>query len=413
VLAVLFSAPAAAYEITPDAKPRWPFDLITYYVGQVASGNPDGSSRIEPATRAQTRAVARAMRSWTRAGVGWYLRRVDSAAPAEADVLFALNPRSRIPRCLALGPRAFGISQAFVGIRGRCGSGRLLSLIAAHELGHVLGLGDESNECAAMNQRYIRTPAGVQPAQCTGAESRPGSIIRTDDRRGARRLYRRPNSMPSRLCDPSGELPIFATNATCRYSFDCRGQAGDQLIDRNGDGVTDALATEDKMIELCRRRLLVRPLPDPRTDRARRPTQPPGSGGAYTGVTSAGTRISFGVGRGFIRTLRLGAVYECSDGTRFANRPDPLRLLATNHEELGPFPPIPLEPRGFRSTFETPNETAVYELEGRFSGDSWTGSLRALEGWGEVDRSRVAPDPDGLFICDTGQITFTAERRAG
>jgi hypothetical protein len=409
---LLCGTPAAGYELASDSKPRWPFDRITYYVGQVVGVNPDGTNRIEPATRAQTRAVMRAMRSWSRSGVGWRLERVFTSAPTEADVLFELNPRSRFPRCQGLATQGFGFTQARVALRGSCGEGRLLSLIAAHELGHVLGLGDEPDTCAAMNQGYVRTRARVQPAECTDGNTGTRAIVRLDDRRGAHRLYRRWFSGLRRLCDPSGETPVFATNAPCRYSFDCRGVAGDHLIDETHDGVTDTRATEDLIIDDCRRRLRVRSLSPTGAEPHPSLMQPAGSVGRYTGLTSAATRVSFRVRGGFIRGLRLEAVYKCSDGTTPFSRPDPLRLLPDNHEVIGPFPPIRLGRRGFRTAFETPNETALYELEGRFTGRAWTGGFRALEGWGEVDERTVGPNPDGLFLCDTGRISFTA-RQAG
>ena len=251
------ASPAGAYEIDPEAKPRWPFDKLTYVVAQTDGANPDGSTKYKDATPAQIRAVARGMRAWTRAGVGWWLERVDSRAEAEADILFLLNPRHRFRNCQGLGTRGFGFGQALVGLRGRCGRGQLLSLIAAHELGHVLGLGDENRECAVMNQGYSRLAGRIRPAKCTDPGAERGGLIRADDRRGARALYRREFAYARALCDPLDELPVLATNAPCRYTFDCRGKAGDQLIDDDGDGITEPEKTVDLMIRDCERRLRV------------------------------------------------------------------------------------------------------------------------------------------------------------
>ena len=112
----------------------------------------------------------------------------------------------------------------------------------------------------------------------------------------------------------------------------------------------------------------------------------------------------------------------CSDGSRRFDREDPLWLRDDNDEELGPFPPIGLSPRGVRQAFETPNQTALYELESRFAEGVWSGTFRTIEGW-EVENERIEngrpviddtdPNPDGPFLCDTGPITFSAAKRGG
>ena len=208
-MALLVAASTAgAYELDPQAKPRWPFDEITYYVGQVEGASDGGSnSRIVGATQAQRDAVSRGMRAWTRAGIGWQLKRVGSQSPAAADILFAINPRSKFTRCQGLAPRGFGFSQAFVGLRGKCGNGPLLSFIAAHELGHVLGLGDERRRCAVMNQRYIGTGRYVRPFHCPRPGPHSAHLVQKDDRSGARALYRRQFSASAGLCEPPDESP--------------------------------------------------------------------------------------------------------------------------------------------------------------------------------------------------------------
>jgi hypothetical protein len=417
---MLVASPAAAYEVDRDGKASWPFKEITYYVGQIAGSNPDASPRIVPAEPGRARAVARAMLAWTRADVGWRLRRVNTRAPAKADLLIELNPRSAFRRCQGLATKGFAFTQALIGIRGRCGRGQLLSLVAAHELGHVLGLGDESRQCAVMNQGYVRVAGRLRPAQCTRNSAEQGGLVWTDDRRGAQVLNRRRFSLPKGLCDPLDESPVGAADAFCRYTFDCRGVDGDHLVDGDGDGITDNVETEDQIIHQCRRMLRVSPLPLEGFD-ARSPRAPDGSRGQYSGLTSQGEPISFKVRGRYLRGLRLGVGYQCSDGTRRFARSDPLRLRDDGEEDLGPFPAIELSRRGLRQAFETPSQTALYELEGSYANGTWNGSFRAIEGWDAVNErvqngqlfADFVPNPDGLFLCDTGTIAFTAPRRGG
>ena len=191
------------------------------------------------------------------------------------------------------------------------------------------------------------------------------------------------------------------------------------MVDPDHDGDTDTLATEDQIIALCRRTLRALPLPLEGVDVPRTPRAPPGSRGEYSGLTSQGAEVRFQVRDERMRGFQLGVRYQCSDGTSPFRRGDPLRLKPDDEEELGPFPAMRLGPGRLQRAFETPSQTAVYELDGSFSGGVWSGAFRAIEGWtvvGElIEPGRIitdGPDPDGGFLCDTGPITFTANRLA-
>jgi hypothetical protein len=168
-------APAAgAYRL---AGPRWPNKTIA-----VANQAP----LYGPAVR-------RAVKAWNRARVG---------------VRFAIVPRQRARvvfryargngsghlGCEGIaGGTGAGYPSPFVGLAVEvirsCRSPALRLLTAAHELGHVLGLGHDDRGCALMNSTgNLRT---LLPAQCLPGTAGARRLIRPDDVRGARALYRR------------------------------------------------------------------------------------------------------------------------------------------------------------------------------------------------------------------------------
>ena len=183
VVAFCALAPSAhAYRV---AGPRWPGHTITY-----ANKAPLYAG-----------AVRRAVRVWNRARIGVKFRR---APEATARVVFRYPRRVR--------GRGFGASGC-EGVAGGTGAGwpgpffRSLEVMvvpscrsatirkftAAHELGHVLGLGHEDRGCALMNSTgNVFTGIG---ARC-GSRARTvrrlrRKLLTRDDVRGARAIYRR------------------------------------------------------------------------------------------------------------------------------------------------------------------------------------------------------------------------------
>jgi matrixin len=140
LLAVL-CAPANAYVL--DSRPTGP-RLITYY----------------NATTQHRWALSRALRAWSNSGA-----RVQFAPVArdEAELLITYRPgppelagdtsRTYLPdHRLDAAPGATEIDLPRFADAGDARSNRfVMALIAAHELGHALGLGHEEGTCAAMN----------------------------------------------------------------------------------------------------------------------------------------------------------------------------------------------------------------------------------------------------------------------
>ena len=180
LVALLALAPSTeAYRL---AGPRWPNKTIT-----VATEAP----RYGPAVRA-------AVAAWNRARVGVRFARVRN--PERARVVFRYG-RGRGGGVLGCEGIAGGTGAGYptpfarlgVLVLRSCRSPALRRLTAAHELGHVLGLGHEDRRCALMNSTGdLRTRL---PARCG-----PGPLIRRDDIRGARALYRRsPEPVDTRI----------------------------------------------------------------------------------------------------------------------------------------------------------------------------------------------------------------------
>jgi hypothetical protein len=164
-LALAFAAPSAgAYSIAGRA---WPSSKITYWV-RAADYRDD---------------VRAAARYWNRARVGIVFREAQSAASADVVVDYWDN------RCGGAAYAGFlRRRQNQVVLGTGCNSDGLVTLMATHELGHVLGLGHENRKCAIMNPVF---DSSGTPNHCNhhALSYWLSSPLRADDLRGARALY--------------------------------------------------------------------------------------------------------------------------------------------------------------------------------------------------------------------------------
>lgn len=165
------------------------------------------------AARGSRWAVRGAVRSWNRSGAGV---RFVAVSRRRARLIIRYQP---VARCVGVGFAIVGhehgiVRDAEVLIsrpdprREEC-SRWALAMVAAHELGHVLGLEHETRRCAAMNPLFMHlAPAGCPATQAW--EWRCG-LLEPDDVRGAVRLYGgRVRPRPAPVCDtfPSPIPPV-------------------------------------------------------------------------------------------------------------------------------------------------------------------------------------------------------------
>lgn len=162
-LLLALAAPATANAAMVGV--RWPGKTITYF---------DGSR--------DKAAVARAVAAWNRSGVGIRFVRTYSRTRAQ---LVIRNTRA-VPGGCGTGYATLGYPgrgrQAQLGIlhaasprdQGCAWPGQ--TLVVAHELGHVLGLGHVDSRCSLMNSSHV---GGVAPRRCYGGWSMENVLERT------------------------------------------------------------------------------------------------------------------------------------------------------------------------------------------------------------------------------------------
>jgi len=182
-----------AYRFAGD---RWPNKTIS-----VANHAP----LYEPAVRA-------AIRAWNSARVGVRFVR---APASRARVVFRYRAGGSGPSgCEGIaGGTLVGYPTPYirtqVGVIKRCRLPKLRKLTAAHELGHVLGLGHEDRRCALMNS--VGSIATQLPSRCAPGGPASRRLLLPDDIAGARALYRRkPKPVPGSvaLFDPGNGTSI-------------------------------------------------------------------------------------------------------------------------------------------------------------------------------------------------------------
>lgn len=224
-LAVLAVAPAAsAFEIDERVVPQ---PRVLYSLGVDDWRRP----------------FAKAVKAVNRARVG--VRLVKADIPEQASIQVGRLRRQRCGRIGTLGTTqsiAGGYSAIYLP-RGCRGTQAVI--IAAHELGHALGLLHEDDTCALLNSSGTG-PLSI-PTQCLG-RSFPWARkpFRADDLKGLRRLYR--NTAPRTTLKLTG--PALVPDGT---SVTFKGTVGDREDNLSeievdyGDGHVDELFAGDPL----------------------------------------------------------------------------------------------------------------------------------------------------------------------
>jgi hypothetical protein len=186
------AAPASAYKVDPDLVPQ---PKILYHVG----------------LKDWKRPFARVVRALNRADVG--VRLVRAKIPQQASIQIGrLEHRCGYPGVTGTTQTIEGGYAAIYLPRGcRRVNG---SIIAAHELGHALGLLHDDRRCALMNSSG--TGRNAIPAKCFGRKGinwvkRP---FQRDDIRGLRKAYR--NTPPKTSLELAQAGP-FETDDPVRF----------------------------------------------------------------------------------------------------------------------------------------------------------------------------------------------------
>ena len=144
---------------------------------------------------------------WNGTGYGKEIRKAAAAwNRSGARVRFVRSSRARARVKIVYdrgvpGPFGFAHGYASIGLQsvnrvtlGRGASGDVITLVIAHELGHIMGLNHETRRCATMNPS-VAERCGKTP---------PCTILQPDDVRGAIARYGgRARTRPRELCPPT------------------------------------------------------------------------------------------------------------------------------------------------------------------------------------------------------------------
>ena len=237
------------------ARQLAPFGLlaaVALWAAVVIPGGAQGYSFMEPkstwkgspakiryfnAAKPQDAAVRDAVDRWNHSGLDIKFKRVSSSR--RADVV--IKGDKSVPCGYGLATPVFTSKDGkkFHTVSGKVylGTGkqdpsknspkecRYVDVItAAHELGHILGLGHEDRRCAVMNSSSTaypdfrgNDPVGVSPSQCKGADQDSWycRVLSADDLKGGKRLYGgRPQVRRKAFCPIGDGKAGRATDAT-------------------------------------------------------------------------------------------------------------------------------------------------------------------------------------------------------
>ena len=174
---VLLAAPASA-DAYQHAGERWPGKVVTFN-----NQAPNYAGAID-----------RAVNAWNKADVGVRFKRT-SIAHARVVFRYAKTRGRKNPwHCEGMAVTGYPgvLFQTNVFFVRDCASSALRTFTAAHELGHVLGLGHEDGRCSVMNWIADRKTALGYRCGTPSAKRRREMIKRVvlaDDRRGAVARY--------------------------------------------------------------------------------------------------------------------------------------------------------------------------------------------------------------------------------
>src|SRR4051812_7198547 len=222
-LTAALAADAPAYRAAPNVIPQ---PVLRYYVGL-------GDWR---------RPFARVVRALNRAHVG--TRLVRAKIPEQASIQIGrLKSRCGYPGVQGITQSLRG-GYAAIYLPYDC-HGTAASVVAAHELGHALGLLHENRACALMNSAAVGQH--LIPLHCLGLRfdwlDHP---FRADDLRGLRRLYRNtPPRATLELANPGDDVSAGDDVRFIRRVSDRERNISEVRIDFGDGAVYNGYRTDD------------------------------------------------------------------------------------------------------------------------------------------------------------------------